>query len=59
MDAKTKTSAESLQRQARQQARSDMREDAPHNPYPINSIQYWAYANEVNKSYTEDLRRAV
>jgi hypothetical protein len=50
---------ELMKTQARQKARMDMREDAPHNPYPINSIQYWAYANEVNRAFTEEFRRAV
>ena len=50
---------EMLERRAREQARRDMREDAPNNPYPYNTIQYWAYVREVNESFTEDLRRAV
>jgi len=54
-----KMDKEMLERRAREQARMDMREDAPHNPYPYNSIQYWAYVREVNKSFTEELRRSI
>lgn len=46
-------------RQARELARRDMRDDVPRNPYAVNSPQYWAYAEEVHQSFTEELRRAV
>lgn len=45
--------------QAKQQARSDMRDAEPHNPYPFRSEEYWAYANEVDKAFTEDLERVI
>ena len=53
------TDNELLKRQAREKARMDMVDGEPHNPYPVNSIQYWDYANEVNKAFTEELGRAV
>lgn len=47
--------SELLTQDAREQARSDMRDAEPHNPYPVNSAQYWAYADEVNKAFNEDM----
>lgn len=42
---------------AKQKALQDMREDAPRNPYKYGSIEYWAYANEVNNDFNREFLR--
>lgn len=50
--------ANTQRRKAREKARFDMRDDAPDNQYPFDSVEYWAYAGEVakiNDEYTGSL----
>jgi len=51
--------AQTAIRKATYRAASDMREDGPRNPFAFDTAEYWAYANEVNRAFTEDLRRAI
>jgi len=48
--------ANTQRRKAREKARVDMRDDAPNNQYPFDSVEYWAYAGEVAKINDEYAR---
>ena len=42
---------------AKQKALQDMREDGPRNPYDFDTVEYWAYANEVNDDFKREFLR--